>query len=263
MTTRITYEDKDAITWPARKAALDELRAVEACAAFEQISAPKDGSASDKIRLFPVGGYHNTAMIAHVYDLDVFGPNDTTILDAGIVKFGAMEIKPCRAFKPETYHGLRIAPITNRRRWNVTARTVDPVIIDTPDTTATVLPYDVAQLGPDPLAGYEKYSKANWDGYEALPITADTIDATRYFLEILPSTLGAPYISPGADGTIGLEWIFKDERSLRKLFLDVGPSWTWEGYWRRGSGERQTLPPKPIDVKTEAELFELFLTLSE
>jgi hypothetical protein len=80
---------------------------------------------------------------------------------------------------------------------------------------------------------------------------------------MLPATLGAPYISPGADGTIGLEWIFKDDRSLRKLFLDVGPSWTWEGYWRRASGERQILPHKPIDLKTEAELLELFLTLSE
>lgn len=54
------------------------------------------------------------------------------------------------------------------------------------------------------------HAKQGWDGYDALPITADTTDATRYFLEILPSTLGAAYISPGADGTIGLEWIFRE-----------------------------------------------------
>ena len=79
-------------------------------------------------------------------------------------------------------------------------------------------------------------------GYDALPITADTIEATRSFLSMLPGTLGAPYISPGADGTIGLEWIFKDERSLRKLFLDVGPFWTWEGYWRRAR------KPRPVHL---------------
>lgn len=263
MTTQITYEDRDAVTWPARKAALDELHAAEARAAFEQIAAPKAGSASDLLKVMNVNYAHaHFVDVERMTNLAILGPNATTIIQGGVVKTGTMAAKPRLPAIPGLYQGLS-APITDRRRWQVSARTVEPVIINTPGTTASFVLWDVEQIGPDPLDGYDRYAKQGWDGYDALSITSDTIDATRYFLEILPGTLGAPYISPGADGTIGLEWIFKDGRSLRKLFLDVGPSWTWEGYWRRASGERQTLPHKPIDVKTEAELLELFLTLSK
>ncbi len=85
----------------------------------------------------------------------------------------------------------------------------------------------------DPLAGYERYASANWDGHNADPVTRATLTAARRFLRQLPDTLGAPDIAPGADGTIGLEWSFKD-RPLRKLFIDIGPDSVWSGYWRRG-----------------------------
>jgi hypothetical protein len=111
------------------------------------------------------------------------------------------------------------------------------------------------------LDGYEEYSKANWNGYGADPISSETIEATRQLLAVLPNTLGIPHISPGSDGTIGLEWVFAD-RHLRKLFIDVGPGKIWSGYWRRVSGETRTMPPRPIDVRTKTELGKLFSELS-
>ena len=113
----------------------------------------------------------------------------------------------------------------------------------------------------DLLAGYERYASANWDGRDADPITRTTLAAGRWFLRLLPDTLGAPDIAPGADGTIGLEWSFKD-RPLRKLFIDIGPGSVWSGYWRRASGERATLPSRDIDDDTERVLTSLFDDLS-
>ena len=114
---------------------------------------------------------------------------------------------------------------------------------------------------PNPLAGYERYATANWDCYGAEPITAETVEAARELLDLLPNMLGKSHISPGSDGTIGFEWVFTDG-PLRKLFIDVGPGKVWTGYWRRASGERRTLATKPIDARTEAEFGALFNELS-
>jgi hypothetical protein len=78
---------------------------------------------------------------------------------------------------------------------------------------------------------------------------------------MLPPTLGTPDVAPGADGTIGLEWVFQD-RPVRKLFIDIGPGNIWSGYWRRASGERRSLPRRPIDEDTGSYLVNLFDSLS-
>ena len=113
----------------------------------------------------------------------------------------------------------------------------------------------------DLLAGYDRYAEANWDCYGAEPISPETVEAARRLLEMLPDTLGKPHISPGSDGTIGFEWVFAD-LPPRKLYIDVGPGMTWGGYWRRASGERRTILPKPIGATTEAELANLFEDLN-
>ena len=113
----------------------------------------------------------------------------------------------------------------------------------------------------DPLAGYNRYSIPNWDGYGAKAITPETITAARRFIRDLPETFGEPDVAPGADGTIGLEWSFRNH-PLRKLFIDIGPGMQWSGYWRRASGERQTLPLTAITAATEASLLVLFDALN-
>jgi hypothetical protein len=113
----------------------------------------------------------------------------------------------------------------------------------------------------DPLAGYERYAGTNWDGCGAEPITRATLASARLFLSRLPDTLGAPDVAPGAEGTIGLEWSFRDQK-VRKLFIDIGPGNVWSASWRRASGERQTLPQRQIDEDTGAVLAGLFAELS-
>jgi hypothetical protein len=112
----------------------------------------------------------------------------------------------------------------------------------------------------DPLEGYEAYSVEDWDGYDALPITAETLAAARTVLKSLPKTFGEPVCSPGADGSIVFEWL-ADDGPVRKLFIDIGPSKTWKAYWRLANGETGTIPRKRITIATIKELQKLFATL--
>lgn len=138
---------------------------------------------------------------------------------------------------------------------------IESLVSASPESTAPIIVPDVVVAVRDPLAGYERYVDPNWDCYGAEPILAETVEAARQLLDMLPGTLGEPHISPGSDGTIGFEWVLM-HGPLRKLFIDVGPRRVWAGYWRRASGEKQTLLPRAIDVRTEAELGKLFDNLS-
>jgi hypothetical protein len=113
----------------------------------------------------------------------------------------------------------------------------------------------------DPLEGYEQYSEAAWDGHDAAPITADTLQYARKLLNVIPKTFGPPDIAPSADGSIGLEWV-ADSGPLRKLFLDIGPGTEWRAYWNRRSGEFGRLTGKSLSANTKRTLQKLFGELS-
>ncbi|MGH6925481.1 MAG: hypothetical protein ACRED5_17275 [Propylenella sp.] len=112
----------------------------------------------------------------------------------------------------------------------------------------------------DPLEGYEVYAVEDWDGYDARPITPDTLRAARSILKSLPKTFGDPVCSPGADGSIVFEWL-KDDGPLCKLFIDIGPGRTWKAYWRLASGRTGTIARKRVTISTIPELQKLFETL--
>jgi hypothetical protein len=113
-------------------------------------------------------------------------------------------------------------------------------------------------LAEPPLAGYEAYSVENWDGYDASPITPETLAAARAILKALPKkAFGEPECSPGADGSIGFEWIM-DRGPVRKLFIDIGPGRTWKAYWRFANGQTDTIPRKRISLSTIRDLTSLF-----
>jgi hypothetical protein len=114
---------------------------------------------------------------------------------------------------------------------------------------------------PDPFAGYDRYEVANWDGYDADPITRETVDAARAFLGLLPYGFSTPAIAPGGDGAIGFEWL-RDQGPFRKLFIDIGPGRTWRAYWRLSSGITGKIPQQSIDAKTPSMLTALFRQLS-
>lgn len=53
----------------------------------------------------------------------------------------------------------------------------------------------------------------NWDGYEARPVSDDTIREANSFLCALPSWLTIPDIIPEPDGSIGFEW-YKEKNKI-------------------------------------------------
>lgn len=63
-------------------------------------------------------------------------------------------------------------------------------------------------------------SSANWDGYNAYPVTADTYDIALQFLKALPLYSAPTSVGAEPDGHLTLEW-YKSSRWL--LSLSIGP----------------------------------------
>lgn len=107
-----------------------------------------------------------------------------------------------------------------------------------------------------PLAGYEGYNCRNWDGYDAEPISPETLAYARKLLEIMPDTLGWPDIAPGGDGSIGFEW--EPAGTAKKLCFDVDPDLKWRAYWCASDGIFSRTNGEGEGDQTEAELKKLF-----
>lgn len=60
----------------------------------------------------------------------------------------------------------------------------------------------------------EEASRPNWDGYGAQPVSGATIAQALAFLDLLPSTLPRPEISPHPDGELAFEWSLGSRRVL-------------------------------------------------
>jgi hypothetical protein len=75
----------------------------------------------------------------------------------------------------------------------------------------------------DEFAEYEQYNISGWDGYDAAPISKETVSIARRFNKLLPVNVSRPDIAPGADGTIGFEWRFGPPENRTSVQIDVGP----------------------------------------
>ena len=53
---------------------------------------------------------------------------------------------------------------------------------------------------------YEECSEANWDGYDATPISLEAYFEASKLLRIIPASFPMPEILPEPSGEIGLEW---------------------------------------------------------
>jgi hypothetical protein len=53
---------------------------------------------------------------------------------------------------------------------------------------------------------YKACSEANWDGYNALPITENTFEEAWKIIELLPTSIPMPEILAEPGGEIGFEW---------------------------------------------------------
>lgn len=110
-------------------------------------------------------------------------------------------------------------------------------------------------MSDDVLEGYDKYAAPDWDYYGAEPITPDTVAYARAAITALPDYFGAPHVSPGADGTVGLEWIFKTGHIV-KIFIDLGPGQKWGAFWRCRDGTH-TIATGRDDQEMQAVLLAL------
>jgi hypothetical protein len=61
---------------------------------------------------------------------------------------------------------------------------------------------------------WEECRESNWDGYDALPVTQDTLRNAYQFLESMPSDIPAPSIGAEPDGDLTLEWHRAPRRTL-------------------------------------------------
>lgn len=55
---------------------------------------------------------------------------------------------------------------------------------------------------------YDECSNENWDGYNAVPISANTYNDALRFINALSSSLPSPEIVPEPTGEVGFEWNF-------------------------------------------------------
>jgi hypothetical protein len=79
----------------------------------------------------------------------------------------------------------------------------------------------LAHLVADPLASCAECSMPGWDGFDAEPISADTIAAARRALRLIPKAYGEAWIAPATDGTIGFEFGSFEAGWIN--WVDIGP----------------------------------------
>ena len=61
---------------------------------------------------------------------------------------------------------------------------------------------------------FDECRHANWDGYNAVPVSARTFQLTHEFLEALPLGMSAPAVGAEPDGHLTLEWYRSPRRML-------------------------------------------------
>jgi hypothetical protein len=67
---------------------------------------------------------------------------------------------------------------------------------------------------------FQECSEANWDGYEAIPVSVETYELAHQFLEVLPLGTPAPSLGVEPDGHITFEWY---QSSRRMLSVSINP----------------------------------------
>lgn len=69
---------------------------------------------------------------------------------------------------------------------------------------------------------FEECQKANWDGYQAEPISEDTYQLAGQFLKALPLGTSMPAIGAEADGHLTMEWYRSPRRTLSVSISPAG-----------------------------------------
>ena len=112
------------------------------------------------------------------------------------------------------------------------------------------------------LDDYKSLNDRNWDGYNADPITKETLEYASKIIDNIPETFGLPDVAPGSNGSIALEWN-PTIGCARKIFFDIGPGEEWSAFWRYRDERFDHIAAKGYDHNTKKDLETLFIGLSK
>jgi hypothetical protein len=118
--------------------------------------------------------------------------------------------------------------------------------------------YTGIALAPDQFSEYEAYNFPGWDGYDAEPITRETVQAARSFKRLLPRDAIEPDIAPGCDGTIGFEWRFGSAARRRWIMVDVGPGDLITARQVDETGRIERMQPTHVETGARVLIDQLF-----
>src|SRR5207245_2084183 len=68
----------------------------------------------------------------------------------------------------------------------------------------------------------DEASQPDWDGYGGQPVSDITLAQALAFLDLLPSSVRPPEISPHPDGELAFEWFFGPRRLLTVSINESG-----------------------------------------
>jgi hypothetical protein len=86
--------------------------------------------------------------------------------------------------------------------------------------TLPALPVTAEPTGAQAVLGQIAALKKDWNGYGALPVTAESCAHAQGFLAAVPQGMIAPEITPTSNGTITFEWESGDGDAL----VEIGKS---------------------------------------
>jgi hypothetical protein len=98
---------------------------------------------------------------------------------------------------------------------------------------------------------YLERSKANWDGYNAFPITEDAVFDAWKLIKLLPLSIPMPEILAEPNGEIGLEW-YKERRLVFVVSVSGKRTLTYAGLFGSNTIHGvenlvESLPPVVVD----------------
>lgn len=94
--------------------------------------------------------------------------------------------------------------------------------------------------------------EANWDGYDAIPVTEEAYRAAYTLIESLPPGLPRPSVGAEPDGRIALEWYKSPRRSL-SVSVDLGGLLHYAGRY----GDSKRYGTMPFFSTAPSELIQL------
>ena len=75
-----------------------------------------------------------------------------------------------------------------------------------PSTTNSLIEIYLEEAVKSLIEIYKECSKPDWDGYNALPITANAFEEAGKIINLLPTSIPMPEIMAEPGGEIGFEW---------------------------------------------------------